>query len=201
MKMKTTLKLAVMVALMAMGVTQTNAATTAKTIWVAHVNFTLTAWEDGVGKPVKITNKDIINDLSGVNIGGATNPVFSTGSQLLLKEDTTTSNQVLVVRDPKTKVDTDVGALFTTDSSATVSFTPPNGKTTLNHSITTFSLSGVPAVSFTLTGFRTQTRTVVNGDEVTKAATADLAGPGTISTTDVVIHGTVSNSGGRLEAP
>src|SRR5437763_4951504 len=149
-KMKTTLKLAMVGALMAIGVAQSNAATTTpKTIWVAHLGFTLTAWENDVAKPVKIATKDIVHDLGGLPTpsGLATNPVFSTGSQLLTKEDTTAtngSNLIIVVRDPKTKVDTDVSEFFSVDSSDSVSFTTTNGKTTLRYSITTFRLIVVP---------------------------------------------------------
>lgn len=198
--MKKTLKLAVIGALMAMGVTQTHAAV-AKTIWAAHLSFTLTVWEDGVSKAAKITTKDIVKDLSGAVSAGVTNPVFSTGSQLLLKEDTTTSNSVLVVRDTKTKVDTDVSAFFNVNGSDSVSFTPPNGKTTTKHSITTFSFEAV-TISFSLTGFTTETKALENGDQVTTKAAADVSGTGTVGTTSGdVIHGTVALGGSRLEAP
>jgi hypothetical protein len=167
---------------------------------VAHLSFTLTAWQDGVAKAAKVTTKDIVTDLSGAVSAGVTNPVFSAGSQLLMKEDTTTSNSVLVVRDPKTKVDTDVSAFFNVNSSDSASFTSPNGKTTTRHSITTFSFEAV-TLSFSLTGFTTETRSLENGDQVTTKAAASVSGTGTDGTSDVIISGTVALGGGRLEAP
>ncbi|HMJ24876.1 MAG TPA: hypothetical protein VK475_03575 [Pyrinomonadaceae bacterium] len=201
--MKTTIKLAVMGALMAIGVAHTNAATTPKTIWVQHLNFKLTAWEDGNPKAVKIATKDIINDLSGLPtpIGGVTNPVFSTGSQLITKQDTASTNgdtQIIMVRDTKTKIDTDVSEFFEVGGTASASFT--TGAKTTSHSITTFTLNGVTPLSFTLSGFTTESRGTENGVEVTKSASANVAGTGTVSTTDAVIQGTVSLAGGKLEA-
>ncbi|SRR6266850_3195983 len=197
--MKNTLKLAVTVALIAMGVAQAKAATD-KTIWVQKVNFSLTAWEDGVAKPVKITTKDIVTRLSGFTSVDVTNPVFSAGSQLLIKQDTTLGdNQVFVVRDPKTKIDTDVSAFFDVGSTASVSVTS-NGKT-LKHSITTFSFAGPAELTFTISGFTTESTATANGAEVTKSAVADVSGTGTVGTADTVIHGAISLSGGKLEAP
>jgi len=196
--MKNTLKLAVIVALMAIGVAQTNAQD--KTIWVQKVNISLTAWKDGDPKPVKITTKDIVSRLSGFTSVDVTNPVFSTGSQLLIKQDTTAGdNQVFVVRDPKTHVDTDVSAFFDVGSTASVEFTA--GTKTVRHSITTFIFGGLVDLSFNISGFTTETSGTANGAEVTKSAKAAVSGTATVATSEAVVNGTISLSGGKLEAP
>lgn len=208
--MKTTLKLAVIGALMAIGVAETKAAA-AKTIWVQPVNFTLTAWTDGVAKSARITTKDVIQALSGVN-GSVTNPVFSKSAQLLFKMDTTSSNntQILVVRDGKPKVDTDVTGFFGFNdlvsinganvviSSATVTTNFKISK----HNLNEFDFAG-SGLSFEVAGFSAETKKSLVGLNVTvtQAASADVLGSGSTSTADVVIHGGIALGGGRLEAP
>jgi hypothetical protein len=166
--MKTTLKLAVIGALMVMGASQTNAASTPKTIWVQALNFTLTAWEDGTAKPTKIGTKDIIAKLNGLTPSGGSNALsFSKSAQLLIKQDTTLSNnvQIVVVRDGKPKVDTDVTEFFSFNDLATI-----NGAavTTSSVSITTnfkvskhnrneFDFEG-NGLSFDLAGATTETK-------------------------------------------
>jgi hypothetical protein len=198
-QMKKTLKLGLIAVLMAMAVSQTNAATD-KTIWVQKLNVSLTAWTDGNAKASRVTTKDIVTGLSGFEGVDVTNPVFSAGSQLLIKQDTTVGDsQVFVVRDPKTHVDTDVSSFFDVGSSASVSFTA--GSKTVRHSITTFIFSGPANVSFNVSGLTTETRGTANGADVTKSAKATVSGTGTVSTTDAVMGGTISLSGGKLEAP
>src|SRR5438105_729140 len=118
--MKITLKLAAISALMAVGIAQSNAAD--KTIWVQHLNIALSAWHEGSDKPTKIDTKAVIKALSEAVSGGVTNPVFTTGAQLLLKEDTTSSsgNTAIVVRQGHPTVDTDVSDFFTFDTTASV---------------------------------------------------------------------------------
>lgn len=211
--MKKTLKLAVIGALMAMGVTQTHAATTPKTIWVQPLNYTLTCWADGTAKSIRVTTKDVINALNGLTPIGASNALALTKSaQLLIKLDTTASNntQTVVVRDGKPKVDVDVSEFFSfndltaingaavTISSATVT---TNFKIS-THNLNEFDFEGA-TLSFDLAGFTAETkRNLITGNgTVTQTATADVLGSGTASTADVVIHGTVALGGGRLEAP
>jgi hypothetical protein len=202
--MKTTLKLAVIGALMVMGAAQTKAASVPKTIWTQSLNFTLTAWEDGTAKPAKIGTKDIIGMLNGLTAGGSNALSFSKSAQLLTKQDTTLSNdtQIIVVRDGKPKVDTDVSAFFSVNGGDSVSFTSPNGKSTLKHSITSFTFVGIPTLNATLSGFTTETTTTENGAQVTKTAKADVSGSGTVETgIPAIISGSVMLAGGHLEAP
>ena len=162
------------------------------------MNISLTAWKDGDPKAVKITTKDIVTRLSGFAFDSTTNPVFSAGSQLLIKQDTTLGdNQVFVVRDPKTHIDTDVSGFFDVGSTASVSFTA--GTKTVRHSITTFIFDGLVDLGFTVSGFTTETTGTANGAEVTKSAKAAVSGTGTVVTSVAVINGTISLSGGKLE--
>jgi len=63
--MKNSTKIALMGALLAVGVAQTNAAPVAKTNYDAAVTFTLTSYVPGVNKAGAVATKDIIAGLSG----------------------------------------------------------------------------------------------------------------------------------------
>jgi hypothetical protein len=184
-------------ALTAKSVSESRAAAI-KTNWVQHLNYTLTAWQVVGAKPFRITTKDLIQDLNGTMLSGSTSGLnFSKSAQLLVRQNLTNAipgNQI-IVRDSKTRLDTDVSELFSRTNGPVALFGGAK------HSIQGFDLERAAGLSFALSGFttETETRVLANGNLVNKTTSATVAGMGFTNTADLVIQGTISLSGGRLE--
>jgi hypothetical protein len=174
--------------------------------WVQTVNFRLTAWENGTVAPFSISTKMIISSLSGLATNASGSPVtFSAEAQLLCKQPLSDSGGAGVsyaVLDGKPAVQTDVTAFFQHSVVSSVTFSTASH--IAGHNIESFSLVNDPAINFTLQGFAAPTSANLrkSGNFVMGAYSADVSGVGQMpshSSSPIVIRGTVSLSGGKLE--
>lgn len=201
------IKLVVMGVVMVAGIAQSKAAT--KTNWVQTLNFKLTAWVDGSGTPSKVDSKAIVTFLSGLaNATNGTNvilgtPTFSKHATLLRRQivgDTNEGNVVYFVRDGTN--DTVVSRFFVHTTIAQTSFSTPVNN--FEHDLEGWALVNVPGVSFNVQGFASRKRGQLlgGGGVVLLVLGADLAGTGmdtALSTSEAVINGSLSVTGGKLE--
>ncbi len=191
-KMKKTAQIAVIGALLALGITQSNAQSNATV--VAQLNVALSGFAGGSdsAKPVRIANKDIINALN--DAGNA----FSKSAKLLIEVPAAGGSPSFVVRDGGT--DTDVSDFFGTDSSDVVS----NGKQ--QYEIFVLSFDNGAGTSFDVRGFATDHIGTVKGkdtgpltDQITSFSSS-VAGTGGDTNGDLLIlKGTVNASGAKGE--
>ena len=186
--MKDLLKLAILSAVIGMGIVQTHAAAAAKTNWTQNVNIALNSWQTGGTKATAITTKSVLTAL-GVTAASAKLVVVESGNGIKF-----------VVRVGRT--DTDVTSHFSRTPGTLVA-SSTTGAVTTKRSVDGYTFNG-NNLSFDLGGFTTETRrpVVKNGLTVTKSLNAKVAGeavvgPGT--TKNAVIEGTISVNGGRLE--
>jgi len=175
--------------------------------WVQTLNFRLTAWEEGLAPSFPITTKMILNSLSGQVTNTSTGlPVeFSAEAALIRKQhlqDTNDADVRYFVRDGKPAVDTDVTSFFVHSTIGSVSYSTVSHTTA--HAIESFSLVGDPTLGFTVQGLAAETFANLpkSTNLALKSLSANVSGTGVVparSAVPVVIFGTVSVSGGKLE--
>jgi hypothetical protein len=185
----------------------TNIPPSATSNWVQTLNFRLTAWEEGLAASFPITTKTILSSLSGLVINTSTGQPaeFSAGASLVRKQplqDTNDADVRYFVRDGKPAVDTEVTSFFVHSIIGSVSYSTSSHVT--GHDIESFSLVNDPAVSFSVQGYAAATFGNLPRSEnlVLKSRSANVSGTGLVparSAAPVVIYGTVSVSGGKLE--
>lgn len=186
--MKNVIKLAIISAVIAVGILQSQAAAAAKTNWTQNINIMLRAWEDGSTKPTAITTKSVL-----VALG---HPLSS--AKLLLVQSA--GGTKFIIRDGKT--DTDVTSHFSRTQGTLVASTT-TGAVTTKRSVDGYHVDGTN-LSLDIGGFTVEARgpVVKNGVNVTKSLNAKVAGQGIVgtgTTANVVLEGTISVNGGRLE--
>lgn len=192
--MKRTAQIAVIGALLAVGVAQSYAQSS---FVVSTLNINLSGFAGGASAaaPVKITNKDIINALNSSSSAFG----FSKGAKLLIEVPADGGSPAFVVRDAGT--DTDVSDFFGADATSTIAAS--NGKT--QYEIRSLSFDNGAGESFDVSGFSTDKVGTVNGKDTGKlqgqvtSSTSTVSGTGTVDGTDTVLKGTVSISGAKGE--
>jgi len=150
--MKRTAQIAVIGALLAVGIAQSHAQTP---VVVSQMNVALSGFSGGGSSatPVRIANKDIINALNNGSGGFS----FSKGAKLLIEVPAGGGSPSFFVRDAGN--DTDVSDFFGTDSSDVVS----NGKQ--QYEIFFLSFDNGAGTSFDVNGFATDHIGKVNGKD------------------------------------
>jgi len=173
--MKRTAQIAVIGALLAVGVAQSYAQTP---VVVSQLKITLSGFAGGesAAAPVKITNKDIINALNS----SAAAFGFSNGAKLMVQVPADGGSPSFFVRDGGT--DTDVSDFFTTDSTSVIAAS--NGKT--QYEIRDLSFSNGAGESFAVSGFSTDKVGSVNGKDTGKLNSQVISSNSTVSATGTV---------------
>lgn len=192
--MKRTAQIAVIGALLAVGIAQSHAQTP---VVVSSLNISLSGFAGGPSgaAQVKVTNKDIINALNSSSSAFG----FSKNAKLLIVVPAAGGSPSFLVRDAGT--DTDVSDFFGTDSSDVV--VPSNGKT--QYEIFFLSFDNGAGESFDVNGFATDHIGTVNGKDTGKlegqvtSFTSNDSGTGTVDGTFMVVKGTVNASGAKGE--
>jgi hypothetical protein len=192
--MKRTAQIAVIGALLAVGIAQSYAQIP---VVVSQLKVTLSGFAggDAGAASVKITNKDIINALNLSDNGFD----FSNGAKLMVAVPAEGGSPRIFVRDGGT--DTDVNDFFGTDSSVVVATS--NGKT--QYEIRDLSFDNGVGESFNVSGFTTDKIGTVNGADTGKltgqvtSSNATVSGTGTVAGTDTVLKGTIGTSGAKGE--
>jgi hypothetical protein len=192
--MKRTAQIAVIGALLAVGVAQSYAQTP---VVVSQLKITLSGFAGGesAAAPVKITNKDIINALNSSDAAFG----FSNGAKLMVQVPADGGSPSFFVRDGGT--DTDVSDFFSTDSTSVIAAS--NGKT--QYEIRDLSFSNGAGESFAVSGFSTDKVGSVNGKDTGKldsqviSSNSTVSGTGTVDGTDTVLKGTIGTSGAKGE--
>jgi hypothetical protein len=188
--MKKTAQIAVIGALLAVGIAQSHAQSS---FVVSQLNVALSgfAGDDTGATPVRITNKDIINALN--DAGNS----FGKGAKLLIEVPADGGSPAFVVRDGGT--DTDVSDFFGTDSSSTVS----NGKQ--QYQILSLSFDNGGGTDFNVSGYATEHIGTVKGkdtgalsDQIT-SLNSSVSGTGDVGGTSAVLKGTVNATGSKGE--
>jgi hypothetical protein len=203
------LQCVLLAAFVATGTLQVGAVTApAKTNWVSNLNFTLTAWKSGSSTPARANSKDIIASFNGTTSG--TNTLnFPASAQLLLKQSLGTNpvvvnnlgtNTQIIVRKVVSgkNTDTDVSGFFGHSTAASAKTTTTTE--TMKHEVGGLSLEN-NNLSFELATFTTEVDGKVSPSGATgiKQFNSSGNGSGTANGTNIVINGTVTTSGGRLE--
>jgi hypothetical protein len=187
--MKTTVKLAVIGTLLALGCGTLKAQS--NVVQTLTVNLTgVQQTGDGTTSPAKITNKEIITALSG---GSGTNGTFSSRARLMTVTPIEGGTTSVIVRDivGHGNVDTDVSGNFSMNTAATVTKALVAGTGT-DYSIQTFSFSS-GSVAFNVQGYST-------ASEKTGTLTSSVNGSGTTALgNSAVFRGTVTASAGKKE--
>ena len=192
--MKRTAQIAVIGALLAVGIAQSYAQT--PTV-VSQLKISLSGFAGGesAAAPVKITNKDIINALNSSDSAFG----FSNGAKLMVAVPADGGTPSFFVRDGGT--DTDVSDFFSTDSTSTIATS--NGKT--QYEIRDLSFANGAGESFDVNGFSTDKVGSVSGKDTGKldnqviSSTSTVSGTGTVDGTDTVLKGTIGTSGAKGE--
>jgi hypothetical protein len=192
--MKRTAQIAVIGALLAVGVAQSYAQTP---VVVSQVKIALSGFAggDSGAAPVKITNKDVINALNASDAAFG----FSNGAKLMVAVPADGGSPSFFVRDGGT--DTDVSDFFSTDSSSLIAAS--NGKT--QYEIRELSFANGAGESFDVNGFSTDKVGSVKGKDTGKldgqviSSTSTVSGTGTVDGTDTVLKGTIGTSGAKGE--
>lgn len=190
--MKRTAQIAVIGALLAVGIAQSYAQSA---FVVSQLNISLSGFsgDSSSATAVKITNKDIINALNDSSSAFG----FSKSAKLLIEVPADGGSPAFVVRDGGT--DTDVSGFFGTDSSGLVS----NGKQQYEVFFITFDNGA--GTAFDVNGFSTAKIGSVNGKDTGKlddqitGFTATVSGTGEVDSTSAVLKGTVKASGAKGE--
>jgi hypothetical protein len=191
--MKRTAQIAVIGALLAVGIAQSYAQTP---VVVSSLNVSLSGFAGGSDSsaPVRITNKDIINALNA----SAAAFGFGKSAKLMIVVPAEGGSPSFIVRQPGSD-DTDVSDFFGTDSSDVVS----NGKT--QYEILFLSFANGAGTSFDVNGAATDKIGKVTGkdtgvlDGQITGFTSTQSGTGEVDSTFSVLKGTVSASGAKGE--
>lgn len=192
--MKRTAQIAVIGALLAVGVAQSYAQTP---VVVSQLKVTLSGFAGGesAAAPVKITNKDIINALNASDSAFG----FSNGAKLMVAVPADGGDPSFFVRDGGT--DTDVTDFFGSSSGDLVAAS--NGKT--QYQIRELSFANGAGESFDVSGFSTDKVGSVNGKDTGKldgqviSSTSTVSGSGSVDDTTTVLKGTIGTSGAKGE--
>jgi hypothetical protein len=192
--MKRTAQIAVIGALLAVGIAQSYAQTP---VVVSSLSVALSGFAGGesASAPVKITNKDIINALNASSSAFG----FSKSAKLMISVPADGGSPSFFVRDGGT--DTDVSDFFGTDSSDVVRTS--NGKT--QYEILFLSFDNGAGESFDVNGFATDRIGTVKGkdtgnlDGQVTSFNSTQSGTGTVDGTLTVVKGTVNASGAKGE--
>jgi len=193
-KMKKTAQIAVVGALLAVGIAQSHAQTP---VVVSQLNVALSgfAGDDTSATPVRITNKDIINALN------AAGNSFGKNARLMIVVPAGGGSPSFIVRETSggSNTDTDVSGSFGTDSSNTVS----NGKQ--QYEVFFLNFDAGTGTDFAVNGFATDRIGTVKGkdtgaltDQIT-GFNASVSGDGHVDGTYAVLKGTVTASGAKGE--
>jgi hypothetical protein len=190
-KMKKTAQIAVIGALLAVGIAQSHAQSS---FVVSQLNVALSgfAGDDTGATPVRITNKDIINALN--DAGNS----FGKGAKLLIEVPADGGSPAFVVRDGGT--DTDVSDFFSTETPDTV---VSNGKQ--QYEIFTLQFDAGTGTDFNVSGYATEHIGTVKGkdtgalsDQIT-SLNSSVSGTGDVGGTSAVLKGTVNATGSKGE--
>jgi hypothetical protein len=192
--MKRTAQVAVIGALLAVGVAQSYAQSP---FVVSSLNVALSGFSgDSSGATaVKITNKDIINALNSSSSAFG----FSKSAKLLIEVPVGGGSPAFVVRDGGT--DTDVSSFFGTDSTSII--VASNGK--VQYAIRTLTFDSGAGESFDVSGFTTDKIGIVNGKDTGKldgqvtSSNYSVAGTGEVNSTAAVLKGTINLTGAKGE--
>jgi hypothetical protein len=191
-KMKKTAQIAVIGALLAVGIAQSYAQTP---VVVSTLNVALSGFsgDSSTARPVRITNKDIINALNASSSAFG----FSKSAKLLIVVPAGGGSPSFMVRDGGT--DTDVSDFFGTGSSDVVS----NGKQ--QYEIFQLSFDNGAGTDFNVSGFATDHIGKVNGkdtgvleDQVT-GFNSSVSGTGEVDGSLAILKGTVNAGGAKGE--
>jgi hypothetical protein len=191
-KMKRTAQIAVIGAILALGIAQTYAQTP---VVVSGLNIALSgfAGDSSSATPVRIGNKDIINALNSSSGGFS----FSKAAKLMIVVPAGGGSPSFIVRDGGT--DTDVSDFFGTGSSDVVS----NGKQ--QYEIFTLSFDNGAGTDFDVNGFATDHIGKVNGkdtgvlDDQVTSFNSSVSGTGDANGSFAILKGTVNASGAKGE--
>lgn len=194
--MKRTAQIAVIGALLAMGVAQSYAQSNAVVVSQLNVALSGFAGDSSTSKPVKITNKDILKA-----IGGTNGPSFGKNAKLMIGVPAAGGSPSFFVRETtgRTFTDTDVSNFFGTNSSDVVS----NGRT--QYEILSLSFNNGAGTSFDVNGAATDKIGKVTGrdtgvlDGQITSFTSTVSGTGEVDSTFSVLKGTVGASGAKGE--
>jgi hypothetical protein len=190
--MKRTAQIAVIGALLAVGIAQSYAQTP---VVVSSLNVALSGFsgDSTTATAVRISNKDIINALNDSSSGFG----FGKGAKLLIVVPAEGGSPSFIVRDGGT--DIDVSDFFGTDSSDVVS----NGKQ--QYEIFFLSFDNGAGTSFDVSGFATDRIGKVKGkdtgtleDQIT-GFNSTVSGTGEVDSTFSVLKGTVNAGGAKGE--
>lgn len=191
-KMKRTAQIAVIGAMLAVGIAQSYAQS--PTV-VSSLNIALSgfAGDSSTATAVRISNKDIINALNSSSSAFG----FSSKAKLMIVVPAAGGSPSFLVRDGGT--DTDVSDFFGTGSSDVVS----NGKQ--QYEIFTLSFDNGAGTDFDVNGFATDHIGKVNGkdtgvleDQVT-SFNSSVSGTGDVNGSFAVLKGTVNAAGAKGE--
>jgi hypothetical protein len=191
--MKRTAQIAVIGALLAVGIAQSYAQTPSV---VSQLTISLSGFAGGesAAAPVKITNKDIINAL---NAAGSD---FGNNAKLMIVVPADGGSPSFIVRQPGVD-DTDVSDFFSTDLTEVVRTS--NGKT--QYEIRFLAFSNGEGESFDVNGFATDKIGKVNGkdtgplEDQVVSSNSTVSGTGTVDGTSTVLKGTIKISGAKGE--
>jgi hypothetical protein len=192
-KMKRTAQIAVIGALLAVGIAQSYAQSNA--VVVSQLNVALSGFSGGsdTATPVRLSNKDIISALNASSGGFS----FGKTAKLMMVVPAAGGSPSFIVREGST--DTDVSNFFSTGSSDVVS----NGKQQYEIFNLTFDNGG--GTSFDVSGFATDRIGKVTGrdtgvlDGQVTSFNSSVSGTGEVSGTFAVLKGTVNGSGAKGE--
>lgn len=191
-KMKRTAQIAVIGALLAMGIAQSNAQTpeVVSTLNVALSGF---SGDTSSATAVRITNKDIINALNNSSSAFG----FSSKAKLMIVVPADGGSPNFIVRDGST--DTDVSDFFGTGSSDVVS----NGKQ--QYEVFELSFDNGAGTDFDANGFATDHIGMVNGkdtgvlDGQVTSFNSSVSGTGDVDGSLAILKGTITAAGAKGE--
>src|ERR1051325_2553191 len=190
--MKRTAQIAVIGALLALGIAQSNAQTpeVVSTLNIALSGF---AGDSSSATPVRISNKDIINALNNSSSAFG----FSSRAKLMIVVPAEGGSPTFIVRDGGT--DTDVSDFFGTGSSDVVS----NGKQ--QYEVFELSFDNGAGTDFAVSGFATDHIGKVNGkdtgvleDQVT-GFNSSVSGTGEVDGSLAILKGSINAGGANGE--
>jgi hypothetical protein len=191
--MKRTAQIAVIGALLAVGIAESYAQSNAVVVSQLSVALSGFSGDTNTAKAVKISNKDIINALNASSSAFT----FSKAAKLMIGVPAAGGSPSFFVRDGKT--DTDVSSFFGTDSSDVVS----NGRT--QYEILHLTFNNGAGQSFDVNGAASDKIGKVTGkdtgvlDGQITSFTSTQSGTGEVDSTFTVLKGTANASGAKGE--